>query len=142
MPEKSLISLLKPLNRIQGTLTGSKISMSSTKFVFFGRSENQDGHPGRCVNKGGTWYSGACYVAPWAPYSSCAVKISLFTERKKSQRYLRLVTLGKFLQIRHNRKKMQKLPLLKNVHVYSNLDSKHIVVVKQQYRMFLDYNQA
>ena len=29
-------SSLKPLNRIQGNLTGSKISTSSTKFVFFG----------------------------------------------------------------------------------------------------------
>ena len=29
-------SPLKPLNRIQGNLTGSKISTSSTKFVFFG----------------------------------------------------------------------------------------------------------
>ena len=29
-------SPLKPLNRIQRNLTGSKISMSSTKFVFFG----------------------------------------------------------------------------------------------------------
>ena len=31
-----LTSPLKPLNRIQRNLTGSKISMSSTKFVFFG----------------------------------------------------------------------------------------------------------
>ena len=31
-----LTSPLKPLNRIQWKLTGSKISMSSTKFVFFG----------------------------------------------------------------------------------------------------------
>ena len=29
-------STLKPINRIQGNLTGSKISTSSTKFVFFG----------------------------------------------------------------------------------------------------------
>ena len=29
-------SPLKPLNRIEGNLTGSKISTSSTKFVFFG----------------------------------------------------------------------------------------------------------
>ena len=33
------------LSRIQENLTGSKISMSSTKFVFLGRSENQDGGP-------------------------------------------------------------------------------------------------
>ena len=39
-------SPLKPLNGIQGNLTGSKISMSSTKFVSLGRSEKQDGRPG------------------------------------------------------------------------------------------------
>ena len=38
---------LKPLNGIQRNLTGSKISTSSTKFVFFwGRSEKQDGRTG------------------------------------------------------------------------------------------------
>ena len=36
---------LIPLNGIQRNLTGSKISMSSTKFVFFGGSEKQDGRP-------------------------------------------------------------------------------------------------
>ena len=39
-------SPLKPLNGIHRNLTGSKISTSSTKFVFFGRSEKQDGCPG------------------------------------------------------------------------------------------------
>ena len=40
-------SPLKPLNGIQQILTGSKISMISTKFVFFlGWSEKQDGCPG------------------------------------------------------------------------------------------------
>ena len=39
-------SPLKPLNEIQRNLTGSKISMSSTKFVFFGPIEKQDGRPG------------------------------------------------------------------------------------------------
>ena len=40
-------SSLKLLNRIQRNLTGSKISTSSTKFVFFaGRFEKQDGRPG------------------------------------------------------------------------------------------------
>ena len=32
-------------------LTGSKISTSSTKFVFFGLIEKQDGHPGRSAKK-------------------------------------------------------------------------------------------
>ena len=39
-------SPLKPLNGIQQNVTGSKISMSSTKFVFSGRSDKQDGRPG------------------------------------------------------------------------------------------------
>ena len=38
-------SPLKPLNRIWRNLTGSKISRSSTKFVFFGPIEKQDGRP-------------------------------------------------------------------------------------------------
>ena len=36
---------LKPLNRIQQNLTGSKISTSSIKFVFTSRSEKHDGRP-------------------------------------------------------------------------------------------------
>ena len=35
-----------PLNGIKQNLPGSKIKTSSTKFVFFGRSEKQDGRPG------------------------------------------------------------------------------------------------
>ena len=38
-------SPLKPLNEIQRNLTGSKISTSSTKFVFFGLIEKQDCRP-------------------------------------------------------------------------------------------------
>ena len=38
-------SPLKPLNGIQWNLTGSKISTSSTKFVFFGPIGKQDGRP-------------------------------------------------------------------------------------------------
>ena len=41
-----LTSPLKPLNGIQWNLTGSKISTSSTKFVFFGRFEKQYGRRG------------------------------------------------------------------------------------------------
>ena len=43
----SSTSPLKLLNGIEGNLTGSKISMSSTKFVFLGRSKKkkQDGRP-------------------------------------------------------------------------------------------------
>ena len=62
-------SPLKPLNGIHGNLTGSKISTSSTKFVIFWQSEKkQDGHPARSVNKVGTLYSGARYVALLVPY--------------------------------------------------------------------------
>ena len=40
-------SPLKPLNGIQWNLTGRKISISSTKFVFFGPiGKKQDGRPG------------------------------------------------------------------------------------------------
>ena len=39
-------SPLKLLNEIQRNLTGSKISTSSTKFVFFGLIGKKDGHPG------------------------------------------------------------------------------------------------
>ena len=59
-------SPLKPLNGIQLYLTGRKISMSSTKFVFWAdRKKKQDDRP---VNKGGTMYSGTRYVALWASY--------------------------------------------------------------------------
>ena len=34
--------------------------------IVFGGTENQDGHPGQSINKGGTLYSGARYVALWA----------------------------------------------------------------------------
>ena len=44
-------SPLKPLNGIQRNLAGSKISMSSTKFVFFGPIEKKDGHPGQSAKK-------------------------------------------------------------------------------------------
>ena len=39
-------SSLKPLNGIQQNLTGKKISMSSTNFVFFGPIGKKDGRPG------------------------------------------------------------------------------------------------
>ena len=42
----TFLTSLKPLNWIQGNLTGSKISKSSTKFVFFGPIKKQDGRPG------------------------------------------------------------------------------------------------
>ena len=59
-------SPLKPLNGIQWNLTGSKISTSSTKFVFFGPISKQKCPPWPIPQKGGTLYSGAWYVALWA----------------------------------------------------------------------------
>ena len=59
-------SPLKPLNGIQRNLTGSKISTSSTKFVFFGLIRKQKWLPWPIPQKGGTLYSGARYVALWA----------------------------------------------------------------------------
>ena len=61
-----LRTALKPLNWIWRKLIESKISMSSTKFVFFGPIKKP-----RCGNKCGTLYSGARYVALWA---SCSAK--------------------------------------------------------------------
>ena len=45
LAEKFSTSPLKPLNGIQRNLTGSKISMSSTKFVFFVLIGKKDGRP-------------------------------------------------------------------------------------------------
>ena len=59
-------SPLKPLNGIQQNLTGSKISTSSTKFVFFGPIGKTRWPPWPIRQKGGTLYSGARYVALWA----------------------------------------------------------------------------
>ena len=56
-------STLKLLNGIQWNLTGSKISTSSTKFVFFGWISKQKWPPWLIPQKGGTLYSGARYVA-------------------------------------------------------------------------------
>ena len=65
-PETFSSSPLKPLNGIQWNLTGSKISMSSTKFVFYGPIRKQKWPPRLIPQKGGTLYSGARYVALWA----------------------------------------------------------------------------
>ena len=59
-------SSLKRLNEIQRNLTGSKISTSSTKFVFFRLMSKQNFPPWLICQKGGTLNSGARYVALWA----------------------------------------------------------------------------
>ena len=64
-------SLPKRLNRIQWNLTGSEISTSSTKFVFFGLIGKTRWLLWPIPQKGCTLYSGARYVALWA---SCSFK--------------------------------------------------------------------
>ena len=54
---------LKAPNGFQRNLTGSKISTSSTKFVFCGQISKQKGLPWSIPLKGGTLYPGARYVA-------------------------------------------------------------------------------
>ena len=55
------------LNRIHRNLTRSKIPIQ--RLWFLGRSENQNGHPVRSVNKGWLLYLCARY-AFWFPFSS------------------------------------------------------------------------
>ena len=60
-------------------LTGSKISTSSTKFVFFGRSENQDGRPG-------LWLAEKILTSPLKPLNaiqrnSTGLKVPTFSAK-------------------------------------------------------------
>ena len=75
LAETVFTSFLKPLNRIQRNLTGSKILTSSTKFVLFRPMSKQKFPPFLICQKGGTLYSGARYVALWA---SCCLSYSPF----------------------------------------------------------------
>ena len=58
-----LLTSLKLLNGIRFNLTGSKISTSSAKFVFFRLIEKTRWPPWLIRQKGGSLYSGARYVA-------------------------------------------------------------------------------
>ena len=63
---------LKRLNRIQWNLTRSKISPSTTKFLFFWPTSKQKWPPWPIPQKGGTLYLGAGYVALCAScYQNC-----------------------------------------------------------------------
>ena len=86
-------SPLKPLNGIQGNLIGSKISTSSTKFVFLGRSEKQDGRPG-------LWLAETFFTFPLKPLSGIRRNLSgskistsstkfVFSGRSEKQDWLR-----------------------------------------------------
>ena len=85
-------SPLKPLNGIQRNLTGSKISTSSTKFVFIGPISQQKCSPWLIPQKGGRLYSGARYVALWAscfPVCDCLSvcdSVTLWPKKKKPGR--------------------------------------------------------
>ena len=81
LAEKFSTSPLKPLNGIQRNLTESKISTSSTKFVFFGPIRKRRWPPWPIRQKGGTLYSGARYVALWA---SCLIQKATATNRMHS----------------------------------------------------------
>ena len=79
-------SPLKPLNGIQWNLTGSKISTSSTKFVFLGPISKQKCPPWPIPQKGGTLYSGARYVALWASYFLVYTVMASYVTKAKSVR--------------------------------------------------------
>ena len=63
---------------IQRNLTGNKISMSLPVLCFSGWSENQDGHPVGFVDKGGTLYLSARYVALWASCENASLSYQRF----------------------------------------------------------------
>ena len=77
LAETFLTSPLQPLNGIQWNLTGSKIWMSSTKFVFFGPIRKQKWPPWLIPQEGGTLSSGARYVALWASCSFISYVVAI-----------------------------------------------------------------
>ena len=91
-------SPLKPLNGIQQNLTGSKISMSSTKFVFFGTISKQKCPSWPISQRGGTLYSAARYVALWA---SCYLR----------GLYFRVNSRG------HHDAKIKSSPIISNIRI-------------------------
>ena len=89
-------SPLKPLNGIQRNLTGSKISTSSTKFVFFGPISKQKCSPWLIPQKGGRFYSGARYVALWA---SCFIKHIILSYNNFRSKYMHILFKDKWTKV-------------------------------------------
>ena len=94
------------LNRTQQNLTGSKISMSPTMFVFYRRISKQKCPPWPIPQKGGTLYSGARYVALWASCYNwiivfCNIKVLWFSfpEKPLVQRPRPIKLAGDFWKI-------------------------------------------
>ena len=79
-------------NGIQRSLTGSKISMSSTKFVFFGPIEKKRWSTWPIRQKGGTLYSGARYVALWASCWKCLCRNFIVNTDWKILKNVRFLT--------------------------------------------------
>ena len=82
-------SPLKPLNGIQRNLTGSKISTSSTKFVFFSdRSEKQDG-------RSGLWLAETFSTSPLKPLNGIQRNLTGSKISTSSAKFVFLGPIGK-----------------------------------------------
>ena len=101
-------SSLKPLKRIQQNWTGSKISTSSTKFVFFRPMRKQKLPPWLICQKGGTLYSGARYVALWASCLNCGPILILFVQLFSVNSNLKVS--DKIFQLVGKKKKSPEVP--------------------------------
>ena len=88
LAETSSTSPLKPLNGIQGNLTGSKISTPSTKFVFLGRSEKQDGRPG-------LWLAETFSTSPLKPLDRIQLNLIGSKISKPSTKFVFFGPIGK-----------------------------------------------
>ena len=81
-------SPLKPLNRIQRNLTGSKISTSSTKFVFFRPIGKKDGRPG-------LWLAETFSTSPLKPLTGIQRNLTGSKISKSSTKFVFFGPIGK-----------------------------------------------